>query len=151
MTETPRMADCRIFLVVASNNIIIFTEFVIYQMQVTTVFIAACWGVMQLSQRINKSGCLLTEGLCSHFFYISQWHNPLPTSLVCLYKYWQTFQTYVLSRQEAKCRLLLLLLHLFPLLCGVAVSCDTPPSRPVLRVLPRQFSLRQVVLNVIQP
>ena len=31
--------------------------------------------------------------------------------------------------------ILLLLLHLFPLLCGVDVSCETPPSRPVLRVL----------------
>ena len=31
--------------------------------------------------------------------------------------------------------LLLLLLHLFPLLCGVDVSYETPPSRPVLRVL----------------
>ena len=30
---------------------------------------------------------------------------------------------------------LLLLLHLFPLLCGVGVSYETPPSRPVLRVL----------------
>ena len=30
----------------------------------------------------------------------------------------------------------LLLLHLFPLLCGVDVSCETPTSRPVLRVLP---------------
>ena len=29
----------------------------------------------------------------------------------------------------------LLLLHLFPLLCGVDVSCETPTSRPVLRVL----------------
>ena len=31
--------------------------------------------------------------------------------------------------------LLLLLLHPFPLLCGVDVSYETPPSRPVLRVL----------------
>ena len=30
----------------------------------------------------------------------------------------------------------LLLLHLFPLLCGVDVSCETPTSRSVLRVLP---------------
>ena len=30
----------------------------------------------------------------------------------------------------------LLLLHLFPLFCGVDVSCQTPTSRPVLRVLP---------------
>ena len=29
-----------------------------------------------------------------------------------------------------------LLLHLFPLLCGVDVSCETPPSRRVFRVLP---------------
>ena len=28
-----------------------------------------------------------------------------------------------------------LLLHLFQLLCGVDVSCETPPSRPFLRVL----------------
>ena len=28
-----------------------------------------------------------------------------------------------------------ILLHLFPLLCGVDVSCETPSSRPVLRVL----------------
>ena len=40
---------------------------------------------------------------------------------------------------------LLLLLHLFPLLCGVDVSCETPPSRPVLRILPWQPPLRQVV------
>ena len=32
-------------------------------------------------------------------------------------------------------RVLLLLLHLFTLLCGVDVSCETPPSRTVLRVL----------------
>ena len=31
---------------------------------------------------------------------------------------------------------LLLLLHLFPLLCGVDVSCETLPSRRVLRLLP---------------
>ena len=30
----------------------------------------------------------------------------------------------------------LLLLHFPPLLCGVDVSCETPTSRPVLRVLP---------------
>ena len=46
---------------------------------------------------------------------------------------------------------LLLLLHLFPLLCGVDVSCETPPSRPVLRVLLRQPPLRQVVPDVIHP
>ena len=45
----------------------------------------------------------------------------------------------------------LLLLHLFPLLCGVDVSCETPPSRPVLRVLLRQPPLRQVVPDVIHP
>ena len=28
-----------------------------------------------------------------------------------------------------------LLLHLFPILCGVDVSYETPPSRPVLRFL----------------
>ena len=38
----------------------------------------------------------------------------------------------------ADTNLLLLLLHLFPLLCGVDVSWETPPSRPVLRVLLRQ-------------
>ena len=32
--------------------------------------------------------------------------------------------------------LLLYLLHLFPLLCGVDVSCETPTSRAVLRVHP---------------
>ena len=37
--------------------------------------------------------------------------------------------------------LLLLLLHISPPLCGVDVSCETPPSRPVLHVLPWQFSL----------
>ena len=31
---------------------------------------------------------------------------------------------------------LLLLVFLFPLLCGVDVSCETPPSRLVLRILP---------------
>ena len=30
----------------------------------------------------------------------------------------------------------LLLLHLFPLLCGVDVSCEMPPFNPVLRFLP---------------
>ena len=49
--------------------------------------------------------------------------------------------THVLSPREyeRKCindnLLLLLLLHRFPLLCGVDVSFETPPSRPVLRVL----------------
>ena len=46
---------------------------------------------------------------------------------------------------------ILLLLHLFPLVCVVDVSYETPPFSPVLHVLPRQFSLRQVVLDVIQP
>ena len=41
--------------------------------------------------------------------------------------------------------------HLFPLLCGVDVSYDTPPFSSVLRVLPGQFSLRQVVPDTIQP
>ena len=41
--------------------------------------------------------------------------------------------------------------HLFPLLCGVDVSYDTPPFSPVLGVLPGQFSLRQVVPDAIQP
>ena len=45
----------------------------------------------------------------------------------------------------------LLLPHPFPLLCGVSVSCETPPLNSVLRFLPRQFSLRQVVPDVIQP
>ena len=39
----------------------------------------------------------------------------------------------------------------FPLLCGVDVSCETPPSRPVLRVLLRQPPLRQIVPDVIHP
>ena len=47
--------------------------------------------------------------------------------------------------------LLLLLLHLFTLLCGVNVSCETPPPRQVLRVVSWQFSLRQVVHDAIQP
>ena len=47
--------------------------------------------------------------------------------------------------------IVLLLPHPFPLLCGVDVSYETPPFNPVLRFLPRQFSLRQVVLEVIQP
>ena len=46
---------------------------------------------------------------------------------------------------------ILRLLHLFPLLCGVDVSCETPPSRPVMRVLPWQPPLRQVVPDAIQP
>ena len=41
--------------------------------------------------------------------------------------------------------------HLFPLLCGVDVSYETPLFCPVLRVLPWQFSLRQVVPDAIQP
>ena len=45
----------------------------------------------------------------------------------------------------------LLLLHLFPLLCGIDVSCETPPSRPVLRILLWQPPLRQVVPDAIQP
>ena len=44
-----------------------------------------------------------------------------------------------------------LLPHPFPLLCGVDVSYETPPFRPVLRVLQCQFSLRQVVPDVVQP
>ena len=48
-------------------------------------------------------------------------------------------------------RLILLHLQLFPLLCGVDVSYETPPFRPVLRVLPCQFSLLQVVPGAIQP
>ena len=44
------------------------------------------------------------------------------------------------------------LLRLLPLLCGVDVSCETPPpSGPVLRVIPWQFSIWQVVPDVIQP
>ena len=42
-------------------------------------------------------------------------------------------------------------LHLFPLLCGGDVSCETSTSRPVLRVLPCKFSLPQVVPDAIQP
>ena len=46
----------------------------------------------------------------------------------------------------------LLLPHLFPLLCGVEVSYETPPFSPVLRVIPGQlFSLRDVVPHAIQP
>ena len=45
----------------------------------------------------------------------------------------------------------LILPHPFPLLCGVDVSYETPPLNSVLRFLPRQFSLRQVVPGVIQP
>ena len=41
--------------------------------------------------------------------------------------------------------------HLFPLLCGVDVSYETPPFSPVLRILSGQFSLRQVVRDAIQP
>ena len=41
--------------------------------------------------------------------------------------------------------------HLFPLLCGVDVSYETPPFSPVLRVLPWQFSVWQVVPDAIQP
>ena len=41
--------------------------------------------------------------------------------------------------------------HLFPLLCGVDVSYETPPFSSVLRVLPGQFPLRQVVPDAIQP
>ena len=56
-----------------------------------------------------------------------------------------------IDKQFAFYKQLLLLLHLFPLLCGVDVSCETPPSRPVLRVLLRQPPLRQVVPDVIHP
>ena len=45
----------------------------------------------------------------------------------------------------------LLLPHFFPLLCGVDVSYETPPFSPVLRVLPLQFSLRQIVPDAIHP
>ena len=41
--------------------------------------------------------------------------------------------------------------YLFPLLCGADVSYETPPFNPVLRVLPGQFSLRQVFPYAIQP
>ena len=41
--------------------------------------------------------------------------------------------------------------NIFPLLCGVDVSYETPPFSSVLRVLPGQFSLRQVVPDAIQP
>ena len=40
---------------------------------------------------------------------------------------------------------------LFPLLCGVDVSYETPPCNPVLCVPSAQFSLRQVVPDAIQP
>ncbi len=39
----------------------------------------------------------------------------------------------------------------FPLLWGVDVSYETPPMNSVLPFLPRQFSLRQFLLDVIQP
>ena len=44
-----------------------------------------------------------------------------------------------------------LLPHLFPLLCGVDVSYETPPFSPVLRVLPLQFPLRQIAPDAIHP
>ena len=47
--------------------------------------------------------------------------------------------------------LLILLPHLLSLLCGVDVSNDTPLFNLILRFLPWQFSLRQVVPDVIQP
>ena len=51
----------------------------------------------------------------------------------------------------SKWYLLLLLPHPFPLLCGIDVSYETPPFSPVFSFFPWQFSLRQVVLDVIQP
>ena len=60
------------------------------------------------------------------------------------------FTTFLLVQSIMKTPLLLLL-YLFPLLCGVDVSYETPPSRPVLRVLLWQTPLRQVVPDAIQP
>ena len=58
---------------------------------------------------------------------------------------------HIYKNTNQQVRYLLLLLHLFPLLCGVDVSYETPPSRPVLRVLLGQPPLRQVVPDAIQP